>query len=431
MNIHYLNRYNAFIERIRQLGNRDLEYSEKHHIKPRCMGGSDEPDNLITLSLREHFLCHWMLYKAYPKHLGLASAFLQMVNKNSKTNKPQDFKITSRVYEQLKIAVYQMLSEHMTNRVYVKNADNETFYMSKEEYAAQSDIVFHTKGKIYVFDKQTESWVYISSIEYQTNKDRYITRLSRELYDHKKELDVNLFRYLDLDSNEIVKMSKYQATDLNEHLGRKRYKQVIESKVTYQDENGNKHIIKAKDYDPKTHTHVLKNKVNVWDLQLEKQRIIPRTEYDFNPARYLTSTKGKIIALDTNTGKSCLIDKKLFDGVRYVGVTKNLTTVLDKSTGQYVQISRDQVLNNKERYAGPCAGKINIINKQTGIRSQVPQDQFDKNVHLSLGNKKYLFKCQHVKTGKIKNINIYEWHLVQDLYVILDEKKFLELKNLL
>jgi hypothetical protein len=38
-------------------------YSEVHHIIPTCLGGSDDPDNLIRLSYPEHFLCHWLLIK--------------------------------------------------------------------------------------------------------------------------------------------------------------------------------------------------------------------------------------------------------------------------------------------------------------------------------------------------------------------------------
>ena len=34
----------------------------KHHIMPKHMGGSDNPDNLITLSVKEHAVAHAKLY---------------------------------------------------------------------------------------------------------------------------------------------------------------------------------------------------------------------------------------------------------------------------------------------------------------------------------------------------------------------------------
>lgn len=51
---------------IARASNRILEgYTEKHHIVPRCMGGSDDPSNLVRLTPEEHFLCHQLLLKIY------------------------------------------------------------------------------------------------------------------------------------------------------------------------------------------------------------------------------------------------------------------------------------------------------------------------------------------------------------------------------
>lgn len=36
---------------------------EQHHIKPRSMGGSDNANNLVLLTVREHFLAHLLLFK--------------------------------------------------------------------------------------------------------------------------------------------------------------------------------------------------------------------------------------------------------------------------------------------------------------------------------------------------------------------------------
>ena len=52
-------------------------YVEKHHIIPRSMGGSDDGDNLVYLTSREHFLAHWLLYRIY-KSKEMALAFHAM-----------------------------------------------------------------------------------------------------------------------------------------------------------------------------------------------------------------------------------------------------------------------------------------------------------------------------------------------------------------
>jgi hypothetical protein len=40
-------------------------YSENHHIVPRSLEGSNSSDNVVRLTAREHFLCHWLLTKMY------------------------------------------------------------------------------------------------------------------------------------------------------------------------------------------------------------------------------------------------------------------------------------------------------------------------------------------------------------------------------
>lgn len=64
--MNYRKHYNLLMERAR---NRLLEgYTEKHHIIPRCMGGSDEPDNLVNLTAEEHYVAHQLLCKIYPNN---------------------------------------------------------------------------------------------------------------------------------------------------------------------------------------------------------------------------------------------------------------------------------------------------------------------------------------------------------------------------
>lgn len=48
------------------------EYAEVHHILPRCMGGGDEPENLIRLRPADHFFAHLLLAKAHGGRLWAA-----------------------------------------------------------------------------------------------------------------------------------------------------------------------------------------------------------------------------------------------------------------------------------------------------------------------------------------------------------------------
>jgi len=53
-------------------------YYEAHHIIPKCMGGLDDKSNLVLLTAREHFLCHWLLHFLHPNNTKLARAFNMM-----------------------------------------------------------------------------------------------------------------------------------------------------------------------------------------------------------------------------------------------------------------------------------------------------------------------------------------------------------------
>jgi ribosomal protein L24E len=43
-------------------------YKERHHIIPRCMGGSDEKENLVDLTAEEHYVAHQLLVKMHPEN---------------------------------------------------------------------------------------------------------------------------------------------------------------------------------------------------------------------------------------------------------------------------------------------------------------------------------------------------------------------------
>ena len=68
--------------------NNIIEYTEKHHIIPKCLGGTNIPDNIVILTGREHYIAHGILVKIYKnnKQLNwkLISAFRYMTVHNTK-----------------------------------------------------------------------------------------------------------------------------------------------------------------------------------------------------------------------------------------------------------------------------------------------------------------------------------------------------------
>lgn len=98
--MNYQKIYNQIIERAK---NRQLEeYKEKHHILPKCLGGSNDKNNLVELTAREHFLCHMLLCEIHPNEIKLTQAlWLMIIGKGRKNH--QQYKISSKTYERLKI----------------------------------------------------------------------------------------------------------------------------------------------------------------------------------------------------------------------------------------------------------------------------------------------------------------------------------------
>jgi hypothetical protein len=107
--------YNSIIENAR---NRILSgYKESHHIVPQSLGGSNNKENLVDLTAREHFICHWLLIKM---HTGEARAkMVYALNGMKRTNREQEryeTAITSRVYQKLKEEFGKTHSAYMKGR---------------------------------------------------------------------------------------------------------------------------------------------------------------------------------------------------------------------------------------------------------------------------------------------------------------------------
>jgi len=92
--MNYQRIYDSIINRAKSEGrvkSKDTYY-EAHHILPKCMGGLgnrydyDHP-NIVLLTGREHFLCHWLLHEIYPANKGLTTAFIMMCNVKGNTQR--------------------------------------------------------------------------------------------------------------------------------------------------------------------------------------------------------------------------------------------------------------------------------------------------------------------------------------------------------
>ena len=136
--------------------NRVLDsYTESHHIVPRSLGGGDEADNLVNLTAREHFVCHWLLVKMTTgqDHHKMLNA-LRMMRAEKQGQQRYNTKITARVYESIKQEYAELQSETF------KGAGNG-FYGKTHTKEARMRISEANKGRVQPLDekeKQKAAW---------------------------------------------------------------------------------------------------------------------------------------------------------------------------------------------------------------------------------------------------------------------------------
>lgn len=96
--MNYQRIYDQIIDRAKE---RNLEgYKERHHILPKCLEGSNKKENLVELTAREHFICHWLLCRVYPQDRKLAKAFNMMCQ--GKNIQQQRYVPSSRAIQEAK-----------------------------------------------------------------------------------------------------------------------------------------------------------------------------------------------------------------------------------------------------------------------------------------------------------------------------------------
>jgi len=96
--------YFSTIEKAKRRGWKKARGRERHHIIPQSLGGNNDKENLVYLSCREHFLCHWLLVKMtegeyYHK---MVYALMGMRAGNNQQERYHTI-FTARVYEKYRI----------------------------------------------------------------------------------------------------------------------------------------------------------------------------------------------------------------------------------------------------------------------------------------------------------------------------------------
>lgn len=170
LNLHYYNKYINFINSRKNRIICDGTYLENHHIEPEAFGGSNDPENMILLTAREHYIAHWMLFMAYPGNRSMIFAFIGMNNFHNPKHKRAIY--NSKAFSKAKKAWSESLKGRKgtpatqeqkdrlsklrknTIRVYHKDFPECEFFVSLEEKNTNPDLIVWNKGKTLSYDSE-------------------------------------------------------------------------------------------------------------------------------------------------------------------------------------------------------------------------------------------------------------------------------------
>lgn len=179
--MNYCKIYNDII--INRKNNKFKGYTERHHIIPKSLNGTNKKDNIVRLTAREHFICHLLLTKMYKEGsvewIKMTKAFMNMYRRG-KSN--QQRYCPSKWYEYCKIKASK------ANSLNQKGKNNSQF------------------GKCWIYNKQLQKSKFVNEVDLikyldkgweKGRKVKPLTnkQIRQKLIKDKKQNNLNLYRH--------------------------------------------------------------------------------------------------------------------------------------------------------------------------------------------------------------------------------------------
>ncbi len=163
----YHNIYDRLIDKAKQRDLSELAVYEKHHIIPRSFGGSDEDDNIVNLSLREHFLAHKLLIKMTvgKERSKMLMALYMMSN-------TRGIRLSSRVYAEAKMACREWFSRPMDDHTKKILSDIQINLWADPEYKAKMTAIFNSDECSSKKSSSIKSWI-------ENNPEKHNERMNK------------------------------------------------------------------------------------------------------------------------------------------------------------------------------------------------------------------------------------------------------------
>lgn len=163
-NKHYLNRYYKFImacfthnvnnnivKRLRK--SPTGTYMESHHICPKSIDLfpeykriKDHSWNYIHLTARQHFIAHYLLYKAYGGRQ--TYAFNAMCNQAKNKNTERSYRINSKIYQNLKNQISNPTHPNRGTSIYQDKDGNKMRVSTQDPRVLSGELTSINAGRI-------------------------------------------------------------------------------------------------------------------------------------------------------------------------------------------------------------------------------------------------------------------------------------------
>ena len=132
--------YYNLVERAKSRQLSEDTYIEKHHIIPKGLGGTSSKDNIVLLTAREHFICHWLLTKMTSNDAKRKMYYALSLMRTTPTKKRYTTPITSRVFEKVR--------KQLTPSAETKRKISETLKGRKFTEEHRKKISIANKGQV-------------------------------------------------------------------------------------------------------------------------------------------------------------------------------------------------------------------------------------------------------------------------------------------
>jgi hypothetical protein len=136
INNKYTTWYNSLIQKAK---NRTINgYTENHHIIPASLGGTNDKDNLVQLTAREHFTCHLLLTKMTTGNDFYKMSYALHMLSNANNIGEGRYIPNSRLYEYSKRLYMQALENFWTDERRKEHAEKLRQIVTGKKHRSES-----------------------------------------------------------------------------------------------------------------------------------------------------------------------------------------------------------------------------------------------------------------------------------------------------